>query len=339
VFTDSVLKLVAPCFVPAERLLIHVPARADYESRREQPEFRQWISKRARWNFDQGKFWAPGGSMGLRINTNTQSLAAQRNLGLNSSAQKNSLEHLASGSRINKAADDAAGLAVAENMRATIRSVRQDIRNANDGISMIQTAEGSMNETANILIRFRELSIQAASDTIGDTERGFIDKEVQQLKSEMDRISQATEFNGHKLLDGTGGTLDVQIGIKNNPELDRFQFDTAKTNVSAAKLGVAGISVATKEQAQTNLESIDMAIKGVTENRAELGAMQNRLQSSVNNLTIYDENLSGARSRIYDVDMASETAELTKSNILTQANVSVLSQANSNNMMALKLIG
>ncbi len=277
--------------------------------------------------------------MGLRINTNVQSLAAQRNLGVNSNAQKSSLEHLASGTRINKAADDAAGLAVSENMRATIRSVRQDIRNANDGISMIQTAEGSMNETANILIRFRELSIQAASDTIGDTERGFIDKEVQQLKSEVDRISQATEFNGKKLLDGTGGKLDIQIGYKNNPELDRFQFDTSKTNVSAAQLGVAGISVATKEQAQSNLEVIDMAIKGVTENRAELGAMQNRLQSSANSLGIYEENLSGARSRIYDVDMASETAELTKTNILTQANVSVLSQANSNNMMALKLLG
>jgi flagellin len=136
--------------------------------------------------------------MGLRIATNTQSLAAQRNLGLNSMAQKSSLEKIASGTRINKAADDAAGLAISEKMRAGIRSVRQDARNANDGISMIQTAEGGMNEVGNILVRFRELSIQAASDTISDTERGFIDKEVQQLHQEVDRISQSTEFNGKK---------------------------------------------------------------------------------------------------------------------------------------------
>src|SRR4051812_31944582 len=142
--------------------------------------------------------------MGLRIATNTQSLAAQRNLGINNAAQKGSLEKLASGSRIVRAADDAAGLAISENMKATIRSVRQDNRNANDGISMIQTAEGAMNEVGNILIRFRELSIQAASDTVGDTERGFIDKEVQQLKSEIDRIADVTEFNGHKLLNGQG---------------------------------------------------------------------------------------------------------------------------------------
>ncbi len=277
--------------------------------------------------------------MGLRIATNTQSLAAQRNLGANSMAQKNSLEKLASGSRITRAADDAAGLAISENMRATIRSVRQDVRNANDGISMIQTAEGGMNEVGNILIRFRELSIQASSDTIGNTERGFIDKEVQQLKQEIDRIASATEFNGHKLLNGEGEKLDIQVGYKNDPVNDRFQFDTAKTNVSTSRLGVQGVNTMDKASAQNNLAQIDEAIKTVVENRAELGALQNRFQSAVNSLQIYDENLSGARSRIYDVDMASETAELTKNNILTSAGTSVLSQANNNNMMALKLLG
>lgn len=276
--------------------------------------------------------------MGLRVNTNTQSLAAQRNLGINSMAQKSSLEHLSSGSRINRAADDAAGLAVSEKMRATIRSVRQDVRNGNDGISMVQTAEGAMNEVANILVRFRELSIQASSDTIGDTERGFIDKEVQQLKSEVERISQVTEFNGHKLLGAEGEKLEIQIGYKNDAELDRLVYDTSHTNVSIEHLGIAGISAAQKESAQGSLDQIDGAIKSVTENRAELGAFQNRLQSSLNNLQIYDENLSAARSRIFDVDMASETAELTKNNILTQAGVSVLSQANSNNTLALKLL-
>jgi flagellin len=277
--------------------------------------------------------------MGLRIATNVQSLAAQRNLGVNSAAQKSSLEKLASGTRIVRAADDAAGLAISENMRATIRSVRQDVRNANDGISMIQTAEGGMNEVGNILIRFRELSIQAASDTIGNTERGFIDKEVQQLKGEIDRIAQATEFNGHKLLSGEGEKLEVQVGYKNDPKLDRFEFDTAKTNVSTARLGVGSVNTMDKASAQNNLAMVDDAIKTVVENRAELGALQNRFQSAVNSLQSYDENLSGARSRIYDVDMASETAELTKNNILTSAGTSVLSQANNNNMMALKLLG
>lgn len=277
--------------------------------------------------------------MGLRIATNVQSLAAQRNLGVNSSAQKASLEKLASGSRITRAADDAAGLAIAEKMRGQIRSIRQDVRNANDGISMIQTAEGGMNEVGNILVRFRELSIQAASDTIGDTERGFIDKEVQQLKQEVDRISASTEFNSKKLLNGEGESLDIQIGQNNHPEHDRFTYDTSKTNTTAARLGVADVSTKTKEDARQNLNKVDDAIRVLSESRAEMGALQNRLQSSVNNLAIYDENLSGARSRIYDVDMASETAELTKQNILSTASTSVLSQANQNSMMALKLLG
>jgi len=277
--------------------------------------------------------------MGLRIATNTQSIAAQRNLGINSSAQKASLEKLASGARITRAADDAAGLAISEKMRASIRSVRQDVRNANDGISMIQTAEGGMSEVGNILVRFRELSTQAASDTLSNTERGFIDKEVQQLAQEVNRISSVTEFNGHKLLNGTGDKMEIQVGLNNDPENDRFQYAPEKTNVSLDHLGLGSITVGDKSSAQQNLSKIDDAIKTLSENRAELGALQNRLQSSVNSMNVYDENMSAARSRIYDVDMASETAELTKNNILSQAGVSVLSQANQNNMMALKLIG
>jgi flagellin len=276
--------------------------------------------------------------MGLRIATNTQSIAAQRNLGINNAAQKSSIEKLSSGTRINRAADDAAGLAISEKMRASIRSVRQDVRNANDGISMIQTAEGGMSEVGNILVRFRELSTQAASDTLSDTERGFIDKEVQQLSQEVNRIANATEFNGHKLLNGTGDKMEIQAGLNNDAELDRFSYTPEKTNVSLDHLGLDGINVADKHSAQQNLGKIDNAIKMLSENRAELGALQNRFQSSINSLNVYDENLSAARSRIADVDMASETAELTKQNILTQAGVSVLSQANQNNMLALKLI-
>ncbi|OFZ69586.1 MAG: flagellin, partial [Bdellovibrionales bacterium RIFOXYD1_FULL_44_7] len=245
--------------------------------------------------------------MGLRVNTNTQSLAAQRSLGIVNTAQKSSLEKLSSGYRITHAADDAAGLAIAEKMRAAIRSLRQDVRNANDGISMIQTAEGAMSEIGNILVRFRELSIQAASDTIGDAERGFVDKEVQQLRQEVDRIAAATEFNGKKILNGEGEPIDIQIGMNNNPDQDRFVYDVTRTNVTMDKLGLANISVGTKQQAQENLEQIDFGIKHLSENRAELGALQNRLQSSVANMEVYHENLSGARSRIIDVDMASET--------------------------------
>ncbi|MEN9722797.1 MAG: putative flagellin protein [Pseudomonadota bacterium] len=277
--------------------------------------------------------------MGLRINTNVQSLAAQRNLTATNTAQKNSLEKLASGSRIVRSADDAAGLAISEKMRAQVRSIRQDTRNANDGISMIQTAEGGMNEIGNILVRFRELSIQAASDTIGDTERAFIDKEVTQLRGEIDRISKSTEFNGRKLLAGESSEMEIQIGQGNSPDTDRFKWDLGLTDVSAKNLGVSGLSVSDKASAQSNIEVIDSAISSLSSSRANLGAMQNRLQSVVNNLAVYDENLSAARSRIYDIDMASETAEMAKNNILSQAGTSVLSQANQNPMLALKLMG
>jgi len=277
--------------------------------------------------------------MGLRIATNVQSLSAQRNLGINFTNQNETLQHLSSGSRITKSADDAAGLAISEKIKSQVRTLKQDVKNANDGISMIQTAEGGMNEIGNILGRFRELSIQAASDTIGDVERGFIDKEVQQMKQEITRITAATEFNGRKLLNGEGETLDMQIGMHNKALEDRFSFDVQKINVSLERLGIADISVQSKEGARENLDKIDTSIKTLMENRSELGALQNRLQSVVNNLNIYNENLQAANSRIRDTDMASETAELAKNNILTQAGVSVLSQANQNNMLALKLLG
>lgn len=276
--------------------------------------------------------------MGLRIATNVQSLAAQRSLSINNAAQKASLEKLSSGTRITRAADDAAGLAISEQMRAQIRSARQDIRNANDAISVIQTAEGGMAEIGNILTRFRELSIQASSDTIGDSERGYIDKEVQQLLQEVNRISASTQFNGHKLLSNEGEVLEFQVGLGNSPDLDRFSYDTSKTNVTSDRLGLTGFTVTSKSAAQENLTKIDDAIKVLGENRAELGALQNRLQSNIVSTTIFDENLSAARSRIYDVDVASETAELTKNNILSIAGTSVLSQANQNNMVALKLL-
>ena len=204
---------------------------------------------------------------------------------------------------------------------------------------MIQTAEGAMNEVSNMLIRFRELSMQGASDTISNTERGFIDKEVQQLKSEIGRIAGSTEYNGTKLLNGEAGVLEIQIGLNNKPGEDRFLFDAGATSSTLDTLGVGGIAVASKEDAQGALEMVDVALNKVNENRSNLGALQNRLQSSINNMQVYDENLSNGMSRIRDLDIASESAELTKTNILTSAGISVLSQANQNPMAALKLIG
>jgi flagellin len=277
--------------------------------------------------------------MSLRIATNTQALAAQRFLTTNHENQNRALEHLASGSRINRAGDDAAGLAISEKLRSHTRSLKQATRNANDGVSMIQTAEGAMNEVSNILIRLRELSIQSSSDTIGDTERSFVDKEVQHLKSEIDRISNVTEFNGRKLMNGTEQDLDIQIGLHNNAELDRFQYRTKDLTTTLDSMGISSVSTMSKEQAQSNMAMLDTAITRLNENRASLGALQNRLYSTINNLNIYGENLQSANSRIRDTDMAEETSELTKQNILTQANVSVLGQANQNSSVALKLLG
>jgi flagellin len=277
--------------------------------------------------------------MGLRINTNIQAMAAQRSLETNRHAQEQSLERLSSGNRINRAGDDAAGLAISERIRASSRSLAQAGRNANDGISLVQVAEGGTNEISNILVRMRELSIQGASDTIGNLERGFINKEMQALKTEVDRISNTTEFNGTKLLNGKADKLEIQIGLNNNANEDRLVIDASAQNVTADALGIAGVSTVTKEDAQMNLEMVDEAINRLNSNRAALGATQNRLQSSINNISVYKENLDAARSRIRDTDMAQETSELTKANILTQAGISVLGQANQNPQQALKLLG
>lgn len=277
--------------------------------------------------------------MGLRIATNVQSLAAQRALSTNRNLQDRALERLSSGSRINRAGDDAAGLAISEKLKSQIRSMKQATRNANDGVSLIQVAEGAMNEVSNILTRLRELSIQASSDTIGDAERGFVNKEVQSLKAEINRIASTTEYNGTKLLNGAVPTMEIQVGIHNNPAEDRFVFDAKELETSLESLGIASVATDSKEAAQGNLHAIDAAINHLNGNRADLGALQNRLYSSINNSTIYRENLEGANSRIRDTDMAEETAELTKSSILTQSTVSVLGQANQNPQLALKLLG
>ena len=277
--------------------------------------------------------------MGLRINTNVPSLSARRTLGVNNEKQAQTLGKLSSGSRIVRSADDAAGLAISEKLKAQVRSTNQAERNANDGISLIQTAEGGLNEVSNILIRLRELAIQSSSDTVGDSERKFTDLEYQNLKSEIERISQVTEFNGKKLLNGSGEKYDFQIGINNNDFNDRISYNAQLTNSSTSSLGVEGLGVDSKANAQASLEQIDAAIQNVSGQRAELGAVQNRLTSTIQNLQVSSENLNAANSRIRDTDYAAETAKNAKLSILTNAGTSVLSQSNAQGANALKLIG
>jgi flagellin len=249
-----------------------------------------------------------------------------------------SLERLSSGFRINRAGDDAAGLAISENLRAQTRGLKQASRNAQDGISLVQVAEGGLNEVSSILIRLRELAVQAASDTIGPVERQFLNVEYDQLVSEVDRIADGTEFNGTQLLSGTGSILDFQVGTRNDPNIDRLSFDASKADSNAAALGVNLTSVADKASAQNSLSAIDSAIVSVSAMRADFGAIQNRLQSSLNNIAVSIENMSAANSRIRDADIAEETAELTRNNILLNAGTSVLAQANQSAQVALGLL-
>lgn len=277
--------------------------------------------------------------MGLRIATNVMSLNAQKNLGNTNRAMATSLERLSSGYRINKASDDAAGLAISENLRALTRGLRQANRNANDGISLVQVAEGSLNETSNMLIRLRELAVQSSSDTIGDTERKFLDVEYQQLKSEIQRITDSTAFNGYDLLNGSGGVIDIQVGVHNDPFKDRISFNASAANATLEALGLVAETIGSKQGAQMSLDVVDNALTSVNAIRANFGALQNRLVSTSSNLLVADENFSAANSRIRDADVASETAEMTRNNILMQAGISVLGQANNAQQMALKLLG
>lgn len=276
--------------------------------------------------------------MGLRISTNMPALNAQRNLKTSQDSISNSYAQLASGSRINKSADDAAGLAISENLKAQIRSSRQAFRNASDGISMVQVAEGGLNEIGNIIVRLRELGIQASSDTIGDRERGFINKEVDQLKTEMQRIADVTTWGSTKLLDGSSPQFDFQVGINNNEGEDRISFMANENVATLDSLGLVGVDYTSKEGAQTALAQLDEAQYKVNGTRANLGALQNRLQSTLSNLSISDENLSAANSRIRDTDVASASSELAKNNILLQASTSTLAQANQTSAVALKLL-
>ena len=276
--------------------------------------------------------------MGLRINTNVSAINARRLLVNSTEGTQKTLERLSSGNRINKAGDDAAGLAISENLRAQIRGLRQAKRNASDGISLVQVTEGGLNEISNILVRLRELAVQAASDTIGDTERSFTDREFQSLKQEIQRISETTNYNGTPLLSGREAPIDIQVGLYNQAN-DRLSYDTKFADSRLEALGITNEAVLSKVGAQESLAKLDAGMKQVNEVRSTLGATQNRLQSTINNLAIYDENLSAANSRIRDADVAEESSELVKQQILQQAGVAVLGHANNFQQQAIKLLG
>ena len=307
--------------------------------------------------------------MGLRIQTNVQSLFGQRMLGMSTREVAARSEKLSSGFRINKAADDAAGLGISQKMTAEIRSLGQAKRNAADGISLVQTAEGGLNEVSNIIVRLRELSVQAASDTIGPTERTYIQKEFGALKDEIDRIANASEFNGTRLLVGEQQLdenlmknhnmppLEIQVGADHfqsvdglhvaNPvnviRIDLREFNALTEGPGSLGIGSTvnpeGTRVDTKEFAQRSMGMLDTALEKVNSYRSSLGAIQSRLGSSINNLGIQIENIEGARSRIRDADFAEESSHLAKANILQQSGISVLTQANQFPQLALKLLG
>ncbi|HXH31341.1 MAG TPA: flagellin [Bacteriovoracaceae bacterium] len=276
--------------------------------------------------------------MGFRINTNISSVKAQTSLSKVSRETQESSAKLSSGERITKAADDAAGLAISEKLKANVRSSKQANRNANDGISLVQVAEGGLNETSSILTRMKELAVQAASDTVGDSEREKASLEYEGMKSELERISAGTEFNGRKLLNGSGNTLDFHVGTGADSSDDHVSYSPQQINSGVNSLGVDRVSVLSKLGAQNSLNTLDSAISKVAGQRATLGSLQNRLVASSNNLMIYTENTSAANSRIRDLDYATETANQARNTILQDANTTVLAQANMSGQNVLKLI-
>ncbi len=277
------------------------------------------------------------------INTNMSSLIAQKNLNSSSKTQASAMERLSSGLRINSAKDDAAGQAIANRMTAQVKGMAQAQRNANDGISLVQTAEGALNQINDNLQRIRELAIQAANDTNSADDRTSIDTEIQARVDEIDRVAKSTEFNGTKLLDGSKGTaatpLKIQVGANTTTE---DTIDITLTNATSDDtngLAIASLVVTTSTDAQGAIDKVDAALKTVDEARSNLGSLQNRFESAIGNLQANETNLSAARSRIEDADYAVEVSNMTRAGILQQAGTSVLAQANQSTQSVLKLLG
>ena len=277
--------------------------------------------------------------MGLSVTTNIASINAQNSLDRSQRSIQKSFAQLSSGERITKAADDAAGLSISESLNSTVLGYKQAQRNSNDAMSMIQVAEGGLGEISNILTRMRELGVQASSDTVGQKERGFINKEVQALKSEVQRIADATRYGESRLLNGKGGNFSFQIDINNNDFEDRIGFDSSSIIATAEELDIDSFDFSDQGGAREALDVLEASQTKVNGYRATLGALQNRLISTSENLGVAIENFSAAKSRVQDTDVAQASAELTRNNILLNASIGVLSQANQAPQAALRLIG
>lgn len=275
--------------------------------------------------------------MGLRIQTNMAAISAQKVMGKQMARAEHASQALASGNRIVKAGDDAAGLAISEFIRGQTRGMQMARTNSFNAVSAIQVSEGGLNEVSNILIRLRELGIQAASDNIGDTEREFLNLEATNLIEEADRIAKTTVFGDKRLLDGSGGQQTFHVGAFGGEE-NTITYDLS-TDATASELGIDGMTISSKSEARDLLEVVDGAMSKVGAMRANFGAIQNRLEATTSNLDIQIENLSAARSRLADADIARESSELASAQVLQQAAVSVLAQANHFPAMALKLLG
>ena len=274
--------------------------------------------------------------MGLRVNTNIASLNAQRNTAQVTTRLARNYQRLSTGLRISTAADDAAGLAISERLRSQVRSLAQASRNANDGISLVQVGEGALNEVSNILVRLRELAIQSANGSSSTADKNTIKEEFDSLVNEINRIAQSTEFNGIRLLDGSSSTVTFQVGINTAAGIDQLNVTLAPA--LSTSLGLASVDVGSNGSTSFAITQIDSAINAVSQLRGRFGSLQNRLQSTIANLGVTAESLSAAESRIRDVDVALETAELTRHNILQQASISILAQANSQPQSALQLL-
>ena len=275
--------------------------------------------------------------MGLRIATNMASISAQRAMGMQTKRQEHAAQALASGSRIVRAADDAAGLAISEGMKSEIRGTAQARNNASNAISAMQVGEGGLSEQTNLLTRLRELAVQSASDTLGDKERAYLQLEAGSLVDEIDRISKTTKFGDRNLLDGSNSGMEFHVGTTAGKEnIIEYKQDS---NASISELGMDSVDIASKGGARDLLGFVDRAIEKVSKMRAGFGAMQSRLESTMTGLDVRSENLSAARSRIADADVAKESSEMASSTMLQQAALSVLAQANQQPMVAMKLIG
>jgi len=274
----------------------------------------------------------------MRLSTNVAAMNVNRRLADVNGDRFRTLEKLSSGDRIVRSADDAAGLAISEKLKAGVRSLQVAARNSNDGISVIQTAEGGINEVQNILVRLRELATQAASDTIGGEERAYVNQEFGLLKDEITRIADTTTFNGQPLLNGHGQRLEFQVGVDSSERDDRLVFDAGQSNITAGALGIGGIHVSSKQSAGEVLAKIDKASDQVSNHRSALGALQSALYSNMQNVNIHRENAAHANSRIRDADMGYWTARQAQQDIISQAGTAVQAQANTMPQQAVRLL-